>query len=53
MHNKKTAQRWGYYMNINKLQFGLDTFGEEALDSPTGKRSSFEESLRTLLKKVN
>lgn len=43
----------GYYMNINKLQFGLDTFGEEALDSPTGKRSSFEESLRTLLKKVN
>ena len=49
----KNSTEMGYYMNINKLQFGLDTFGEEALDSPTGKRSSFEESLRTLLKKVN
>lgn len=35
-------------MKIHKLQFGLDTFGEVALNSRTGKRSSFEESLRNI-----
>lgn len=35
-------------MKIHKLQFGLDTFGEVALDSLTGERISFEESLRNI-----
>lgn len=36
-------------MSVHKLQFGLDTFGEVAIDSRTGKRSSFEESLRNIV----
>lgn len=36
-------------MNIQKLQFGLDTFGEVALDNLTGERVSFEESLRNIV----
>lgn len=36
-------------MDTNKLQFGLDTFGEVALDSQTGERISFEQSLRNIV----
>lgn len=36
-------------MDVNKIIFGLDTFGEVALDSHTNERISFEESLRHIV----
>lgn len=36
-------------MNIDNIKFGLDTFGDVVIDSNTGKRVSYEESLRNIV----
>jgi probable LLM family oxidoreductase len=36
-------------MDVNQLKFGLDTFGDVAIDS-TGKQVSYEESIRNIAK---
>lgn len=36
-------------MTIDKIQFGLDTFGEVALDAETGEQISYEQSLRNIV----
>jgi len=36
-------------MNADKIKFGLDTFGDVAYDSETGKRITYEESIRNIV----
>lgn len=36
-------------MNVDRIQFGLDTFGDVAHDSKTGERITYEESLRNIV----
>lgn len=37
-------------MNVDKLIFGLDTFGDIAIDGETGECISYEESIRNIVK---
>lgn len=36
-------------MNVDNIKFGLDTFGDVAIDPKTGERISYEESIRNIV----
>ena len=48
----KHLENGEFKMNVDNIKFGLDTFGDVAYDKETGKRVSYEESIRGVIEEA-